>query len=272
MPYAARSGTRKTVMRRTRTVLVLLLSLALLTAVCGGDDDDQQATPSETTGPKLTISSPAEDAEIEGNVVQLNLSAQAIEIKAADGDTSGKTGHFHVFIDREPVAVGQPIPREAGIVHSAVNPIPITGLSVGEHKLTVVFGDGAHTRITDLSDSVTIKVNGPSVDATAPATATAGQPVTVDVKVEGVKLVPGAEDQPPTTETGHLHAFIDVDPNLVAPGASIPVDPKIIHFAANSVTIPSLTAGEHNIWIVLGNGAHVPFEPLVMDKVTITVT
>ena len=37
---------------------------------------------------------------VKGNVVSLDLASTGLTIVKADGDTSGKTGHYHVFIDR----------------------------------------------------------------------------------------------------------------------------------------------------------------------------
>ena len=87
------------------------------------------------------------EAKVEGDAAVLTMKVGGVTIVAADGDTSGDSGHFHVFIDREPVAEGETIPKEDGIVHSAENPIRVPGLSKGEHELTVVLGDGNHSRI-----------------------------------------------------------------------------------------------------------------------------
>lgn len=99
------------------------------------------------------------DAKVEGTTARVTMKYSGFTIVAADGDTSGNSGHFHVFIDREPVKQGETIPQETGIIHSAANPIEIPGLTSGEHKLTVVLGDGNHVRIRgDLEDEVTVKV------------------------------------------------------------------------------------------------------------------
>ena len=191
-----------------------------------------------------------------------------IQIVKADGDTSGATGHFHVFIDKEPVAEGATIDVAAGIVHSTDDPLKITGLKTGEHKLTVVLGNGVHQRIGTAEDSVDVTVEGPTVDATAPATATAGQPISVEAVVEGVQLVKADGDT--SGKTGHLHVFIDKEP---VAGQAIPVgDPMIIHSATSPISVPALTAGPHTIWVVVGNGNHIAFDPLVADKLTVTVS
>jgi hypothetical protein len=235
--------------------------LVLLAAACGSEKDAQQ------TGPFLAILSPAPGASIKGNVVALNVTT-GIPIVKADGDATGKTGHYHVFIDRDPVAPGQTIPKEPGIVHSAKNPIEITGLTAGTHRFAVVLGDGNHARIGATAREVSVTLTGPNIDASAPATATAGSALTLEVKVEGVELVKADGDA--SGRTGHLHVFIDAD----APAAGQPI-PKgvegIIHTTDTTIEIAGLAAGEHTLLVVLGDGNHVPFDPPVRDRVVVTV-
>ncbi|HUR48997.1 MAG TPA: DUF4399 domain-containing protein [Acidimicrobiales bacterium] len=100
------------------------------------------------------------EAKVEGNTAVLTMKVGGVTIVAANGDTSGKSGHYHAFIDREPVKEGQAIPKEDGIVHSADNPIRIPGLSPGKHEITVVLGDGNHTRIRgDLAADATVTIS-----------------------------------------------------------------------------------------------------------------
>jgi uncharacterized protein (DUF736 family) len=253
---------------------VVLVVFVLAAAACGSDKGSKStaATNATTTaaGPSVEIKTPADGATVKGNVVTLDLAASGIKIVKADGDTSGKTGHFHVFVDKEPVAAGQAIPKEAGIIHSTDDPLTVSGLKVGSHRLVVVLGDGTHTRIGGAQDEVNVTVEGPSVDATAPATLAAGQPLSIDVATEGVTLVKADGDT--SGKTGHLHVFVDKDPAQFK-GQPIPSgDPAIIHTATSPIVVTGLTPGEHTIWVVLGNGAHVAFDPPVMDKLTVTVT
>ena len=105
------------------------------------------------------------------------------------------------------------------------------------------------------------------IDATAPATIKAGESLSIAVAVTGVTLVKADGDT--SGKTGHLHAFIDKEPTA---GAAIPVgDPTIIHSAVSPIVVPGLTAGTHTITVALGNGNHVAFNPLVTDKITVTV-
>lgn len=113
----------------------------------------------DSNNPSITIETPADGARVVAADLALQVSTTGVTIVAADGSTEKDKAHFHVFIDREPVAEGENIPKEDGIIHSTDNPIKVPGLSPGEHKLTIVYGDGTHTRIHgDAEDSVTITV------------------------------------------------------------------------------------------------------------------
>ncbi|MGQ0680689.1 MAG: DUF4399 domain-containing protein [Actinomycetota bacterium] len=143
-------------------IAVLGLATLALTGCNNADpaadsDGATTAEPPAAAGPTLSITSPS-DGESVGPDFALEVAVDGIVIVAADGDTSGNTGHLHVFIDREPVAAGEVIPKEDTIIHSAANPIPLTGLSPGTHKITVVLGDGTHARIGDVQDSIEVEV------------------------------------------------------------------------------------------------------------------
>jgi len=247
-------------MKRVQRVLLVGCTMLLVAGACGKSDDK----------PSVSIKSPASGGHVKGNVAVLDLVVKRLSIIKADGDTSGKTGHYHVFIDTTPVAPGAAIPKGPGIVHSADNPVRLFGLTTGRHTVQVALGDGAHTRIGSLSKRSTVVVDGPAVDASAPATLAAGQALTITVKVQGVQLVKADGDT--SGRTGHLHVFVDRDPT--PGGQPIPKveDGSIIHTADTTIEVPNLAVGEHTIWVVLGDGAHTPFALPVMDKLTVTVT
>lgn len=270
---------------RRRRLAVAVAAFALVAAACGDDTDqvvgpagdkakDAQEKVQGATGAgdkKLSIRAPAPGTSVKGNVVTLDLDVGGVRIVKADGDASGDTGHLHVFIDKEPVPVGEVIPRGPGIIHTTDNPVKVHGLSVGEHRITVVMGDGKHTRLPDLAAATSVTVEGPSVMASAPTTVPAGQPVRVDLKSEGVQITKADGDT--SFRAGHYHIFVDRDPT--PPGETVPPKPEdgsIIHTAESSVDLPPLAPGEHTIWVILGNGAHVAFDPPVREKLTITVT
>ena len=233
------------------------------------------ASASATASPTLRLSTAPTATVVSGDTATIALDVSGIKIVAPDGDISGKTGHFHVFIDKDSVAPGVVIPKAPGIVHTAENPIHLTGLTDGDHKLVIVLGDGVHRRIGDSEVTKSIKITGPTVHLTAPATAVAGQTLTVTATVEGVKLVKAADDTSHKDgSTGHLHIFVNKDP--VPPGgAPIPSgDPAILHTAATTTVIPAtlLKPGDNTIWVELGYADHTPFSPEIVDKVVVAVT
>jgi hypothetical protein len=239
---------------------VLACAFVFVAAACA-QEPEEAAQSFELADPPSTI---------DGNVVSMDATVEGIEIVAADGDTSGDSGHFHVFIDREPVDVGEVIPVEPGIVHTTDDPIKVYGLSVGDHTLNVVIGDGTHERLDIQEESVTVEVEGPSVDGTAPATIKEGDDVTVELKSEGVEVV--AADGERSEESGHLHILVDPESAPEA-GELIPApeENKIIHTIEDKATISGLEKGVHTLWVVLGDGQHYAFDPPVMDKLTVTV-
>src|SRR5205814_912807 len=107
----------------------------------------------------LRITGPAKGAAIKGNVVSLALGVGGISLVKADGDTSGRTGHLHVFVDRDPVRPGQVIPKDPGIIHTTDTTISVPPLAPGEHTLWVVLGDGNHVPFAPaVLDKVTVTV------------------------------------------------------------------------------------------------------------------
>jgi hypothetical protein len=252
---------------------VAATALMLVGAACGRSDSPTISGPSPSPTPAVevgvTISSPADGTEAGGNVVAVELGATGVQIKSPDGDTSGTTGHFHIFVDREPTPEGQVVPMEPGIVHAAVAPVTLTGLAPGEHTITAALGNGVHERIGPPSAPVKVNVKGPSVKASAPPTVKAGEPVVVTLSAQGFQVK--AADGDKTGRTGHYHLFVDPDKAPTADGTVIPKTDKIIHTTESSYSITGLASGPHTIWVVAGDGLHIPLNPLVADKLTVTV-
>src|SRR5688500_15875810 len=101
------------------------LMLATFAVGCGGDNQDDVHLAMTRPEPKVTV---------EGNVVDLDLAASNIAIVKADGNRTGRSGHFHVFVDKDPVKQGELIPVAPGVIHSADDPVRVAGLTRGTHK------------------------------------------------------------------------------------------------------------------------------------------
>lgn len=259
-----------------RRGILLAAALVALGAACNKSESPTIAVPTGSpaaspaaTPVSVSITSPADGAEVGGNVVTVEMEAKGVEVKAADGDRSGKTGHYHVFVDKDPVAVGQVIPMEAGVIHSTTQPVTVPGLSIGEHTLTVVMGNGAHERLPGEAASVKVRVKGPSAKATAPATVKAGEPVNVSMSAEGVQIK--AADGDTSGRTGHYHVFVDPATAPTADGQVIPTNDKIIHTNQPTATVEDLQPGSHTLWVVVADGKHIPLNPLVATRLTVVV-
>jgi hypothetical protein len=129
---------------------VLVVALALFAAACG-DDGVEEPTHS------VTIVEPQDGASL-ASPVTLVVEHGGFEVVAADGDESGETGHFHVFINTDPAPAGELIPTgaEPEIFHFAANEFELE-LEPGEYTATVVAADGVH-RAFDASDRVAFTV------------------------------------------------------------------------------------------------------------------
>jgi len=203
----------------------------------------------------LAIVSPATGDVIQGNVVHLDVTSSGITIVPADGSSSGRRGHYHVFVDRDPVTPGAVIPVAADIIHTNDDPIVIPGLHVGPHRVTVVYGDGTEHRIGFTEAATSFTVAGPSIDATAPRNVPAGQPVVLTVAVEGLTIPQDAR------------LFVAVDSMV---GAVEPFGEGAIQSTDTTIEV-LVTTGTHRLLVVAGSAEGVPLDPLVMDEVVVTV-
>jgi hypothetical protein len=259
-----------------KSVLSLVVGLILVGASCAQQEDTQEPS----TEQSIALGDVAES--VRGNVVTIPVNVKGLKIVKADGDTSGESGHFHVFSGGV-VDVGETIPTGPGIVHTADNPIKIYGQGPGKHTFQIVVGDGTHKRFgEELFLETTVDVKGPSVFGDAPPTIDAGEDLEVDLRAEGVEIVKADGDD--SGETGHFHVIVDsASPPKAGrpippagsrpprPGSGLPYREQFIHTPESSATVSDLAKGEHTIWVVLGDGNHRAFEPAVMDKLTVTV-
>lgn len=254
--------------RRLVVVVVVAVAAGLVLAGCGGDESADAARDlrRRTAGEKLAVKGIPEDGNVAGNVVELELSGAGLEIVEPDGDTSGTSGHYVVFVDREPVALGEKVPEDRDVVEATESMVSVTGLTVGPHKVAVALADGARRRIGEKVARAEMNVKGPSVRASASDTE-AKQPVIVSLTVEGVGIV--APDGDVSGATGHFALFIDREPT--AAGQPVPQERGVITTTEQVVAVPDLGGGEHELWVVVVNGTGAPLDPMVADKVVVEV-
>lgn len=246
------------------------LALLLLLGACGRDNPTLVAPTGSPEAASVEITSPENGTQSGGNVLRLEVDADGIDITEPDGDISGDSGHFHVFADRDPVAVGETISDGPGVFHFTEDSVRIPGLAIGKHKLTVVLGDGSETRLGRASDAVEVEITGPSVDASAPETAPMAVGFTVDTLVTGAQIVDPDEatGQP---GMGHVDLVIDPQEDPIGVAQPFPVDGSYIHTTGISAQVTGLPAGRHTVWAVLTDQNHLPVNPPVADKVVVTI-
>jgi len=133
--------------------------MAVLPACGGQESDEEMGMPA--AAPAVVITSPANNATIEGNV-RLTLETRSMEIRPAGTDEPG-TGHHHLFVDRDLTPIGEPIPTEDGIIHLglAQTEYVIENFAPGEHMIIAVIGDYQHVRLREVAtDTVRVVVSG----------------------------------------------------------------------------------------------------------------
>jgi hypothetical protein len=123
-----------------------------------------------------------------------------------------------------------------------------------------------------MSSTVAPKPPDASLRITSPGSneTVAAGPVPVRVEYRGPTLVPGAESSKLTDY--HLHYFLDEDAApYVGKEAVIPSgNPKIIHSAAQEITLEDVPPGPHTLTVVLTGNNHISFDPALSERVTFT--
>jgi len=141
-------------MRRVLTRCAVIAGLvAMVGTACGSSSKSSGSAAKTTTTAVATQTTQASAVSVQasapptvplGQDAKITATVSGIQLVAADGDTSGKTGHLHYFVDKAPTPAGQPIPKEAGITHTAETTLSVPGLGAGEHTVWVVVGNGGH--------------------------------------------------------------------------------------------------------------------------------
>ena len=95
-------------------------------------------------------------------------------------------------------------------------------------------------------------------------------PFLVKFGAEGVKITRAGINIP---GTGHHHLLINTELTAEDKGYSIPQDERHRNAGGGQTEVElNLDPGTYTLMMVLGDGDHVPFEPMITsDKITITV-
>ncbi|PSP96364.1 hypothetical protein BRC94_12910 [Halobacteriales archaeon QS_5_70_17] len=85
------------------------------------------------------------------------MDAEGYTVEEA-GEVNEGAGHFHVLVDRDPVAAGEMIPNDDGHVHFGDGATTAElDLAFGEHTLVLQPGNGAH-EACPIHEEITVTV------------------------------------------------------------------------------------------------------------------
>ena len=181
------------------------------------------------------------------------------------GDVHENAGHMHILIDKDFVASGEAVPKDASDLHFGQGQLTATlSLPVGEHQLLLQFANGAHVAMDGAQYRDTITV---TVAEQAPAAqvqivepkdgAEVSSPFTVTMAVAGMILEPAGA----VTEEGRGHLHLLIDSDFIPAGEAIPKDETHLHFGLGQTQATlTLPEGEHTIRLQMANGAHIALE------------
>ncbi len=111
---------------------------------------------------------------------------------------------------------------------------------------------------------MTVEITSPADGATVD-----GPEVLVTLDVSGLEIVPAGEDRP---RSGHHHLLVNVDlPPLDQPIPNVPGESIHMGAAQTEFELTDLSPGEYRVIALVGDFAHVPLSPLVVDTVRFTV-
>lgn len=135
-----------------RKSIYLLVLLAL--SVCGKKEE----TPAPKAAMRVSFVEPANGATV-SSPVKVKMSVEGMTVEPAGKIVPG-TGHFHVIIDKPPVAEGTLVPADDAHKHYGKGQTEAElVLKPGKHKLVLQFADGEHKSYGDaMAETIEITV------------------------------------------------------------------------------------------------------------------
>jgi hypothetical protein len=168
-----------------RASSVIAMAVTLLGAACGKTEEDpngagqvveraqpasaaQPSPPPQVTPPsgaRVFFVEPSDGAEVKGALVdgkvnvKFKMGAEGIKVQEAGQQVSG-TGHHHLIVDGEHIALGAVVPKDDAHVHFGKGQTEAElMLAPGDHTITMQFADGAHLSYGNvLASTIKIKV------------------------------------------------------------------------------------------------------------------
>jgi hypothetical protein len=210
----------------------------------------------------LTVLSPTSGQVITGPELPLQVLASGYRIDARYAGTpvTPAVGHYHEILDGNLVDM---TPYQDGNRDT----IPMVGVTVGAHTLTVVPAANDHSMIMSAAVNIPFTYAGPylpepagysgtgapSIGIAAPAAGATvtGSSFTMAVNVSNFVLCQECFGKTPVAGEGHWHAFLDqpMMANMLTMGGG----------PSQTISLKGVTPGWHTFWAVLVDNHHMPF-------------
>lgn len=148
----------------TTSISVSGLTVGRHTLVAVLDDGAGNRLSSASASLSVTVDGPAVTARVVGEVKRnttfgLSVTTYGVTVADIPSDTSGKTAHYFVLVDRPMPKPGTVLAAGHGLIETTGSLVPIPPLSAGAHTLRVVLVDGAARTLSPLSAAeVTVSV------------------------------------------------------------------------------------------------------------------
>ena len=216
----------------------------------------------------VSIEQPLTASTVVGPDVEVRWSAQGLQVAAADGQQVPGVGHFHlILLDGADatldLAPGQPIGRSDRMVHTTETRHTFTGLNPGDYTLYLVVGDGLHVPTEPLISAVahftvvTLAFLEPAEGATV-----WGNIVRARWLSEGVSIQDADGQRVEGVAHYHLILVGRRDAKLALPaGEPIGQGERSVHTTGSAHVFESVRPGPDTLFLVLGDGQHVPGNP-----------
>ena len=241
-----------------RSRIVTVLSSLVLVAACASPDLGtdlslrDETAPDEATHEPLRIVAPADGDVVAGNTLQIDLAGPATMPEEGEGAA------YAVIIGTDIPTPGATISTPAA--WSDTEPIVVVGLTSGTHRLSVVQADRDGARVGDAEDTVSIRVLGPTLRASAPSPVDPDTDIVIDVETD--------------LKSGTVQLMVDpVAPP--APGQRIAdtgaMATDVTHDGARLI-LGALEPGAHAIWVVATDVDGIARDPLVAARVDVDVS
>lgn len=116
-------------------------------------------------GSKISFTEPADGATVT-SPVKVVMAVEGLAVNPA-GEIKSGTGHHHLIVDGQGLALGEIVPKDATHIHFGDGRAESTvELTPGSHTLTLQFADGMHRSYgPELSATITVTVSGEAAPA-----------------------------------------------------------------------------------------------------------